>query len=70
VTTGLVASSMLSAGVARVCEVPANVIGIVRLGYLLHFVTPGEQDTLAEGGHALLAGMPDSLRARIQRRSL
>ena len=39
VTTGLVASSMLSAGVAHVLHVPASVDGFVRLGYPLHFVT-------------------------------
>lgn len=39
VTTGLVASFMLSAGVAHVLHVPASVDGFVRLGYPLHFVT-------------------------------
>ncbi len=41
-TTGLVASSVLSAGVAHVLHVQANVDGFVRLGYPLHFVTFGE----------------------------
>jgi len=39
VTTGLVATSMLSGGVAQVLHVPANVDGFVHLGYPLHFVT-------------------------------
>ncbi|WP_437586973.1 DoxX family protein [Sorangium sp. So ce1000] len=39
VTTGLVASSMVSGGVAHVLHVPASVDGFVRLGYPLHFVT-------------------------------
>ncbi len=51
VTTGLVASSMVSGGVAQVLHVPANVEGFVRLGYPLHFVTLSEQDALAEGGY-------------------
>jgi hypothetical protein len=33
VTTGLVASSMVSGGVAQVLHVQANVDGFVRLGY-------------------------------------
>ena len=44
VTTGLVASAMLSAGVAHVLHVQASVDGFVRLGYPLHFVTLSEQD--------------------------
>jgi len=40
--------------------------GFVRLAYPLHFVTLGEQDALAEGGYV---GVPDPLRARLQRRS-
>jgi hypothetical protein len=63
--TGLVASSMVSGGVAHVLHVPAIVDGFVRLGYPLHFVTLGEQDDLAEGGYI---GVPDPLRARLQRR--
>jgi uncharacterized membrane protein len=39
VTTGLVASSMISGGVAHVLHAPASVDGFVRLGYPLHFVT-------------------------------
>ncbi|WP_437276021.1 DoxX family protein [Sorangium sp. So ce375] len=39
VTTGLVASSMVSGGVAHVLHAPASVDGFVRLGYPLHFVT-------------------------------
>jgi hypothetical protein len=66
VTTGLVASSMLSAGVAHVLHVQASVDGFVRLGYPLHFATLSEQDALAEGGYV---GVPDPLRARLQRRS-
>jgi hypothetical protein len=69
VTTGLVASSMVSGGVAHVLHVHASVDGFVRLGYPLHFVTLGEQDALAEGGCVVLAGVPDPLRARLQRRS-
>ena len=42
VTTRLVASSMLSAGVAHVLHVQASVDGFVRLGYPLPFVTLGE----------------------------
>jgi uncharacterized protein YndB with AHSA1/START domain len=34
-----------------------------------HFVTLGEQDALAEGGYVVLPGLPDPLRARLQRRS-
>jgi hypothetical protein len=45
------------------------VAGFVRLGYTLHFVTLGEQDALAEGGYVVLVGVPDPLRARLQRRS-
>jgi hypothetical protein len=42
VTTGLVASSMVSGGVAHVLRVPASVVGFVPLGYPLRFVTlPG-----------------------------
>ena len=66
VTTGLVASSMLSAGVAHVLHVQASVDGFVRLGYPLHLVTLSEQGALAEGGYV---GVPDPLRARLQRRS-
>ena len=33
------------------------------------FVTLGEQDALAEGGYVVLPGLPDPLRARLQRRS-
>jgi len=55
VTTGLVASSVLSASVAHVLHVQANVDGFVRLGYPLHFVTLGEQDALAEGGYVVHA---------------
>jgi hypothetical protein len=48
------------------CSV-ANVDGFVRPGNPLHFfVTLGEQDALAEGGYA---GVPDPLRACLQRRS-
>ena len=39
VTTGWVALGMVSAGVAQVLHVPANVDGFVGLGYPLHFVT-------------------------------
>ena len=39
VTTGLVASSLLSGGAAHVLHVPASVDGFVQLGYPLHFVT-------------------------------
>ncbi len=39
VATGLVASAMLSGGVAQVVHAPANVDGFVHLGYPLHFVT-------------------------------
>jgi uncharacterized membrane protein YphA (DoxX/SURF4 family) len=39
VTTGLVASSMLSGGVTHVLHVPASVEAFVHLGYPLHFVT-------------------------------
>ena len=39
VTTGWVALSMVSGGVAHVLHVPASVDGFVRLGYPLHFVT-------------------------------
>jgi hypothetical protein len=60
---------MVSAGVAQVLHVQANVYGFVRLGYPLHFVTLGEQDALAEGGYVVLVGVPDPLRARLQRRS-
>jgi uncharacterized membrane protein YphA (DoxX/SURF4 family) len=38
-TTGLVALSMLSGGLAHVLHAPASVEGFVRLGYPLHFVT-------------------------------
>ena len=69
VTTGLVASSMVSAGVAQVLHVPGNVDGLVRLGCPPHFVTLGEQDALTEGGHVVLAPVPDPPRARPQRRS-
>ncbi len=41
----------------------------VRLGYPLHLVTLDEQDALAAGGYAVLAGVPDPLLARLQRRS-
>ena len=67
VTIGLVASSMVSGGVAHVLQVQASVDGFVRLGYPLHSVTLGEQHTLAE--HAVLVGSPDPLRARLQRMS-
>jgi hypothetical protein len=69
VTTGLVASSMVSSGVAHVLHMQASVDGFVRLGYPLHFVTLGEQDALAEGGYVVLVGVPDPLGARLQRRS-
>jgi hypothetical protein len=69
VTTGLAASPMVSGGVARVRHVPASVDGFVRLGYPLHSVTLAEHEALAEGGHPVLAGVPDPLRARLQRRS-
>ena len=69
VTTGLVASSMVSGGVAHVLHMQASVDGFVRLGYPLHFVTLGEQDALAEGGYVVLVGVPDPLGARLQRRS-
>ena len=69
VTTGLFASSMVSGGVAHVLHVQASVDGFVRLAYPLHLVTLGEQDALAEGGCEVLAGVPDPLRARLQRRS-
>lgn len=39
------------------------------IGYPLHFVTLGEQDALAGGGYVALIGVPDPLRARLQRRS-
>ncbi|NUP12649.1 MAG: DoxX family protein [Polyangiaceae bacterium] len=39
VATGLVASSMISGGIAHVLHVPASVDGFVQLGYPLHFVT-------------------------------
>ncbi len=35
---------------------------------LLHLVTLGEQDALAEGGYVVLVSVPDPLRARLQRR--
>jgi len=38
----------------------------VTIGYPLHFVTFGEQDALAEGGHIRVL---DPLRARLHRRS-
>jgi hypothetical protein len=44
VTTGLVASSIVSGGVAHVLDVRAS------LGDPVHFVTLDEQDALAEGG--------------------
>ena len=69
VTTGLVASSTDSGGVAHVLHVQASVDGFVRLGYPLHFVTLGEQDALAVDGYVVLVGVPDPLRARLQRRS-
>ncbi|MGH7551127.1 MAG: hypothetical protein ACREK3_10340 [Gemmatimonadota bacterium] len=69
VITGLVASSMVSGGVAHILHVQANVDGFERLGYPLHFVTLGEQDALAEGGYVVLVGVPDPLLARLQRRS-
>ncbi len=62
VTTGLVASSVLSASVAHVLHVQANADGFVRLGYPLHFVTLSEQDALAEGGYVVLVGVPDPAR--------
>ena len=43
VTTRLVASFMVSGGVAHVLHVQASVEGFVRLGHPLHFVTLGEQ---------------------------
>ena len=67
VTTGLVASSMVSGGVAHVLHVQASVDGFVRLGYRLPSVTLGEQHTTAT--HAVLVGSPDPLRARLQRMS-
>ena len=57
---------MVSGGVADVLIVQASIDGFVRLGYRLHFVTLSEQDALAEGGYV---GVPDPLRARLQRRS-
>jgi hypothetical protein len=72
VATGLIASPMVSAGVAQVLHVPAHVDGVVRLGSPLRFVTVGEQDVLAEGGYvslALRARVSDPRRARLQRRS-
>lgn len=56
---------MSSAGVAHVLHAPAS-DGFVRLGYPLHFVTLSEQDALAQGDYV---GVPDPLRARLQRRS-
>jgi len=35
----------------------------------MHFVTPGEKDALAENDYVVLVGVPDPLRARLQRRS-
>jgi hypothetical protein len=61
---GLVASSSISGGVARVRE---SVDGFVHFGCPLHFVPLGEQDALAEGGCA--ARVPDPHRARLRRRS-
>jgi hypothetical protein len=69
VTTGRVASSLVSGGVAHVLHMQASVDGFVRLGDPLHFVTLGEQDALAEGGYVVLVGVPDPLGARLQRRS-
>jgi hypothetical protein len=54
VTTGWVAMGMVSGGVAHVLHVQAE---------------PGEQDALAEGGYVVLVGVPDPLRARLQRKS-
>jgi len=69
VSTGRVASSVLSAGEADVLHVQANADGFVRLGYPLHFVTLSEQNALAEWGYVVLVGVPDPLRARLQGRS-
>ena len=66
VTIGLIASSMLSAGMAHDLHVQTSVDGFVRLRYPLHFVTLSEQDALAERGYVRV---PDPLRARLQRRS-
>jgi hypothetical protein len=52
--------------VAHVLHVQASVDVFVRLGYPLHFVTLSEQDALAEADYV---GVPDPLRARLQRRS-
>ena len=66
VTTGLVASSMLSAGVATssTCKraSPSSCASATRCT----FVTLSEQDALAEAGYA---SVPDPLRAHLQRRS-
>jgi hypothetical protein len=69
VTSGMVAPSMLSGGVARVLHVRARADGFVRLGRPLHFVTLGEQDAVAGGGHVPVAGVPDPFRTRLHRSS-
>ena len=67
VTTRLVASYVVSAGVAQVLHMQANADGFVLLCHPLHFVTLGEQDALAEGDYV---DVLDPLGARLlQRRS-
>jgi len=68
VTTGLVASSMVSGGVADVLDVQSSVDGFVRLGYPLHFVPSCEQDALEDEPEADRAH-PQALRNRAKRRS-
>jgi hypothetical protein len=50
-------------------RLPQVAAAFTHLGYPLHFVTLGEQGALAEGGYVVLVGVPDPLRARLQRRS-
>jgi len=60
-TTAPVASSILSADVAKVIYGQASVDGFVRLGYPLHFGTLSEQDALAGGRTAGVTAVAEPL---------
>jgi hypothetical protein len=66
-TTGPGAASVVSRDVAPILHGQAGVDGFVRLGYPLQFVTLSEPVAPAEGGRAVLAGVPDPLPPRLQR---
>lgn len=67
ISTVLLAFQMSFTAYAQL-RFPQVAAAFAHLGFPLHFVTLGEQDDLAEGGHVVLASVPDPLRSRLQRR--